>query len=287
MNLPLVSVVIPAYNAEQWIADAIRSVQAQTLKDWELIVVNDGSTDDTSRVASSFVDGRIQILDRPNGGVSAARNTGIERSNGALITFLDADDAMEPTNLAEKYSVMQEAQVDWVFGDLLLCDPQLIPLGQTMNGTDGDVVRTILLGIEPAVPASCSNALLKRSCFDSGFRFDIGLSNAADQHFSLYMAKFHPYFHVPKALNKYRVLPTSMSRNVDLYAADHIRLLTKAEEMGLLADPKLAQEVWSNAFWSIGGSFWKKGKTPLKAMSYLIRSVCRDPRVLVRRVQRS
>jgi glycosyltransferase involved in cell wall biosynthesis len=287
MTEPTVSVVIPAYNAERWLGEAVRSVQAQTMTEWELIIVNDGSSDDTSKVARAFGDERVRVIDKPNGGVSSARNTGLDLAKGVCIAFLDADDAMEPTNLAEKYNVLRNEAVEWVFGDLLLCDPNMASLDRVLKGTDGDVVRTILLGIEPAVPASCSNALLKRACFDSGFRFDTELSNAADQHFSLFMARHFRYAHLPKALNRYRVLSDSMSRNVDLYAADHIRLMHRAVDMGLLNDPAMAREVWSNAYWSIGGSYWKNAGTPLKAVPYLIRSILRDPRVLMRRLKRS
>lgn len=287
MTQPLVSVIIPAYNAEKWLGEAVRSVLAQTLTEWELIIVNDGSSDGTSDVARAFGDERILVMEKPNNGVSSARNCGLEQATGDCIAFLDADDAMEPSNLDEKYEILRKGDVEWVFGDLLLCDPDMGSLHRILKGTEGDVVRTILLGVESAVPASCSNALLKRSCFDSGFRFDPELSNAADQHFSLFMAQHFRYRHLPKALNKYRVLTDSMSRNVDLYAADHIRLIGKAEGMGLLHDPELARQVWSNAYWSIGGSYWRNAQTPMKSIPYFFRAVFRDPRVLLRRVQRT
>lgn len=288
MNDPRVSVIIPAYNAAGFIGDAIRSVLDQTFTDLEVIVVNDGSQDGTSAVAHALADTRVRVLDQANGGVSAARNAGLAMARGAFIGFLDADDAMEPTNIMEKLAVMErEHLVDWVFGDLILCDEKLVPTGRIMKGTDGDVVRTILLGIDPAVPAMCSNALLRRSCFNDGFRFDTGLSNAADQHFALTMAHRHRYLHLSRPLDRYRVLPGSMSRNVALYEADHLRLVQKAQAMGLLNDPDLRRQCLSNAHWSIAGSWWVDGRSPRKALPHLIKAAMIDPMILLRRLQRS
>jgi len=288
MNDPKVSVIIPAYNAARYIGDAIRSVQAQTFPDLELIIVNDGSQDGTLAQAHAVADARVRVLDQANGGVSSARNTGLAAARGAFIGFLDADDAMEPTNLMEKLAVLErERDVDWVFGDLLLCDERLVPTGRILKGTDGDVVRTILFGIETAVPAMCSNALLRRSCFNDGFRFDTGLSNAADQHFALMMAHRHRYVHLPRPLDRYRILPGSMSRNVALYEADHLRLMQRALAMGLLSDPELRRECLSNAHWSIAGSWWVDGRSPLKALPHLVKAAMLDPRIFVRRMRRA
>ena len=91
------SVIIPVYNGEKFVADAIQSVLAQTVKDWELIVVNDGSRDGTQAVLGRFSDDpRIHILQQANGGVSAARNAGIAAARGEYLTLLDADDLWYP-----------------------------------------------------------------------------------------------------------------------------------------------------------------------------------------------
>ncbi|MEM6755640.1 MAG: glycosyltransferase [Planctomycetota bacterium] len=92
---PLVSAVIPAYQSERWIADAINSVLAQDYPKIETLVVDDGSTDRTAEIAESF-GGSVRVMRQPNGGVSAARNTGIARANGDLIALLDADDIWVP-----------------------------------------------------------------------------------------------------------------------------------------------------------------------------------------------
>jgi glycosyltransferase involved in cell wall biosynthesis len=99
---PTVSVVIPAYNAAQFLPAAIASVQAQTLTDWELLIIDDGSIDHTAAVVQPFLqrDRRIQLIRQTNQGVSAARTHGVEHSQGDLIAFLDADDLWLPHKLA-------------------------------------------------------------------------------------------------------------------------------------------------------------------------------------------
>lgn len=283
---PLISVIVPAYNAEPYLGEALRSVLSQTCADLELIVVNDGSTDKTGDVARSFTDPRVLVLDRRNGGVSSARNAGLDVARGSFIAFLDADDAMEPTNLSEKLEALVRTGSDWVYGDLLICDERLRSTGRVLRGTDDDVARTILLATDTAVPAMCSNALLKRSCFDAGYRFPLHLSNAADQHFALAMAQAFTYHHLPRALDRYRVLPKSMSRNVALYEADHQRLFKEAERLGLMMDARFARTCRSNLHWSIGGSWWLDGRSPLRALPHFLRAVLTDPLIIVRRLRR-
>lgn len=92
-----ISVVLPVYNGELYIARSIRSVQKQTCDNWELLVVNDGSQDNTERIVQDFVgrDARIRLITQENQGVSVARNRGIDEMSGDLLMFLDADDWLE------------------------------------------------------------------------------------------------------------------------------------------------------------------------------------------------
>lgn len=100
--MPFVSVIIPAYNAERWLDDSLGSVLAQSFDDWEAVVVNDGSTDNTVEVASNYAnqDKRIRVISQENGGISAARNTGIDNARGRYVFFLDADDRLPGEALA-------------------------------------------------------------------------------------------------------------------------------------------------------------------------------------------
>jgi glycosyltransferase involved in cell wall biosynthesis len=108
---PVVSVVVPAYNVADFLGECIDSVKNQTYSDWELIVVNDGSKDNTLEVAKSSVgdDQRINVIDQENGGVSAARNAGLTAAKGRYVAFLDGDDYWEATFLEKLVMAISDA----------------------------------------------------------------------------------------------------------------------------------------------------------------------------------
>ncbi|MEN0054041.1 MAG: glycosyltransferase [Mucilaginibacter sp.] len=99
-NSPLVSVCMPAYNADKYIAEAVQSVLSQSYTNWELIIVNDGSTDDTATVLGQFTDPRIRIYEQQNSGQCAAANRAFSFSKGRFIKFMDADDMISPGYIA-------------------------------------------------------------------------------------------------------------------------------------------------------------------------------------------
>ncbi len=97
---PRVSIIIPCYNAERWVAATLESALAQTWPEKEIIVVNDGSTDGSAAAARAFAARGVRIIDQPNRGASAARNTGLRAARGDFIQFLDADDLLAPDKIA-------------------------------------------------------------------------------------------------------------------------------------------------------------------------------------------
>ena len=167
MNKPVVSVVIPAYNSADVLGRAIDSVMNQTFTDWELVVVDDGSTDDTSAVLDSYrerLGGRLVAVRQRNSGASVARNTGIEKSKGTFIAFLDADDVFIPTKLARQveffekcpdcglvYSDCAYVDLDGVYHESSFRD--LNPVAANMPGNE----------IAPGL-ICCGNELFDRMC---------------------------------------------------------------------------------------------------------------------------
>lgn len=109
---PMISVIIPAYNAEQTLERACRSVWNQTYPNVELVVVDDGSTDGTPQLLDSLAAGReqVQAIHQKNGGVCSARNTGLDRAKGDFLCFLDADDELTPRALESLYEIMEKTQ---------------------------------------------------------------------------------------------------------------------------------------------------------------------------------
>lgn len=119
-RVPTISVIIPGYNNGQFIAETIQTVRQQTLPPDEIIVVDDGSSDNTEAVVRSILDDRIQYVRQPNSGVSVARNNGLERATGEFVSFLDADDRWRPETLRTQWSLMEsEPQLICCFGNFV------------------------------------------------------------------------------------------------------------------------------------------------------------------------
>jgi len=115
----LVSVIIPTYNYGRFVSEAIRSVQAQSYPELEIIVIDDGSEDNTREVLASIEDSRLRVFHKANEGVSVARNTGIEMSNGEFMAFLDADDVWRPDKLELQLAMFKaEPSLGLAFSDL-------------------------------------------------------------------------------------------------------------------------------------------------------------------------
>lgn len=113
-NDPLVSVVIPAYNASEWIGSSIQSVLSQTCANLEILVIDDGSTDDTYERVSAFSDPRLCVLHQDNAGAAAARNRGLREMRGDLVQFLDADDILSPDKIRAQVAALADAPRDAV-----------------------------------------------------------------------------------------------------------------------------------------------------------------------------
>lgn len=113
----LVSIVVPAYNVEQFISETLESIQRQTFTNWEAIIVDDGSSDNTVEVVQNFIqhDNRFRLICQPNGGVSKARNTGLLAALGTYLSFLDGDDMWKPTFLAELLSTFQANDINMAY----------------------------------------------------------------------------------------------------------------------------------------------------------------------------
>ena len=132
--MPTVSAIIPAYNQGHYLGKAIQSVLDQTFADFEIIVVDDGSTDDTRAVARSFADPRVRYVYQQNAGLSAARNTGIRYAEGSFLTFLDSDDLFLPEKLAillAKFAA--EPELGFCAGQAILIDENDHRIGEIFD----------------------------------------------------------------------------------------------------------------------------------------------------------
>jgi glycosyltransferase involved in cell wall biosynthesis len=177
-----ISVIIPAYNSEKTILATITSVQNQTFTDWEIIIINDGSTDNTLEVVEKIQDERIKIYSYENGGLSTARNRGITQAKGEFISFLDADDLWSPDKLELQLKALQENPTAGVAYSLVVsglekADNLFTFIEGNKTIYHGDVYRQLLLKNF----ISCgSNILVRRAAIESVGIFDLQLKSCED-----------------------------------------------------------------------------------------------------------
>lgn len=131
-----ISIIIPVYNAEKFLCKTIESVLAQTFQDWELILIDDASTDDSRKVAEYFtkIDSRIRLIPfRTNFGVATARNAGIKAARGRFVCFLDADDLWNPEKLERQLAFMREKNCAFSFTNYEFADENGKSTGKTVT----------------------------------------------------------------------------------------------------------------------------------------------------------
>jgi|SRR5579859_5860201 len=165
-----VSVVIPAYNAAKWIASTLDSVLAQDFQDFEVIVVNDGSTDLTASILANYT--RINCLHKTNGGLGSARNAGIRAAQGEYIAFVDADDLWLPSKLTLQVQLLEQTQLAWAYCDGYIFDSDTGTVssvfGRTRRFHSGDILCQLF--IENFIPSP--TPLIRRNVFDEVGLFD-------------------------------------------------------------------------------------------------------------------
>ncbi|MGG6293240.1 glycosyltransferase family 2 protein [Leptolyngbya sp. AN02str] len=210
--MPKVSVIIPAYNAMAYLPETVESVLHQTLQDFEILIVNDGSRDRIEEWATTLTDPRIKLITQANAGVSVARNTGIAAAQGDYIAFLDADDLWEPTKLEKQAKRLDEQpEVGLVYTWTLLVTDKGEPT-EVMVAFDieGDVWEKLLV---QDMMSNCSSAMVRRSCFDEVGVFDPSFSYCADRDMWTRIASRYHFAAVKEPLTLYRRHPSSMSKN--------------------------------------------------------------------------
>jgi hypothetical protein len=216
---PVASVVIPACNAEATLAATLESALAQTCRDIEIIVVNDGSHDRTSQIAAAYAarDPRLRLVEQPNGGVARARNRGVTEARGAFVAPLDADDLWRPEKLASQLDTFRRGgpNVGLVYSWSLLIDADGQVTGALAPAQiEGYVLHRLLAwnfvgnGSAPLLPTE----LLRRHGYDPSLR-DAGCEGGEDYLMQLRIAREHAFACAPGYLIGYRRTPDSMSAN--------------------------------------------------------------------------
>lgn len=231
VNVPdndLVSVVMPLYNGERYVAEAIASVQAQTDPRWELLVIDDGSTDHGPAIVASMAksDARIRLIRTKNAGAAAARNTGLDAARGGFLTFLDCDDWWQPRAIALLRAVCVEHGAAYGHYDVV--------------GPTGERLVTQRIGLpkvglqellEKHAVWTCAN-MMRRDVLGSD-RFDLGQVGYEDHDLWLRLAHRGVVWHeVDEVIAMYRIRPASHSKN-------HVNTLTGAQRAQMRAYERL------------------------------------------------
>lgn len=219
MTQPAVSVMMPAYNAAEFIAQAIESVLAQSFHDWELIIVDDGSRDDTYAIAAGYQDPRIRIIRQENGGEAVARNTALRHMRGELVAFLDADDLFLPDHLALTVAYLQaNPQHDAVYSDGFYCNTQgerLKPLSTDRRGPfSGDIFEEVVRASDVFGPPTC--VLLRRNLITQhDLQFDPEIVIGPDWDFMTRYSEQGQFGAITAHTCLYRVHQTNVTLRVD------------------------------------------------------------------------
>lgn len=231
--MPEVSIIMPAYNAERYIGEAIDSVLAQTLADWELIVVDDGSTDRTPVILRYIGDARVRILHQKNQGPASARNAGLEAANGTYVAFLDADDLYLPSALADLAEYLDtHPECDIVYSDGIMCDQDKRPLMTLSEHRPGSYTGRVLeqLVLSNSVIAVPICTLTRKTLLDAHrLRFDHELDSLEDSYFWVEAARYAYFGYLDRVTSIYRIHQTNISLTTDHKARAERELVAQSK----------------------------------------------------------
>ena len=223
--MPKISVIMPVYNGERFIVDAIDSLLSQTQQDWELIVVDDGSSDNTPSLLQRYTEPRISVVRQQNQGEAEARNAGLARATGEYVAFLDADDLYLLNALNDLGQYLDEyPDVDSVYSDGYFCDEQgqvLMRLSEHRIGFyTGMILDQIVMSASIITFPVCT--MTRRATIEQfGIRFDPTLIIGTDWDFWIHLARYARFGYLDRITCKYRVHETNITRTTVLDRRRH------------------------------------------------------------------
>ncbi len=276
-SAPLVSVVIPAYNAAATLDETLRSARAQTHRALEIIVVNDGSTDQTRAIAQQHaaVDDRVQILDQDNAGLAAARNSGWRRAQSDLIAFLDADDLWARRKIERQVDALRAGgkKVGLVYcGSVRIDADGVVTSRWAVPHCEGDVLAQLFTG---NFVGNGSVVLVRRQALIDANGFETALRAADAQGCEDYLlqcriAEKYPFAVVPEHLVGYRHLPNNMSSNRPRMLRSWMLVVDEMRSRHPQHGDALSSGLRNYAHWIIQDAMSRRGFGQLPAVVRLI-----------------
>src|SRR5436190_1386178 len=275
MQNHLVSIIIPAYNAALYIEETIQSIYQQSHQAWEVIIVNDGSTDRTAEIIKSFKDPRVQCITQKNAGVAAARNKGLHFAKGEFVVFFDADDIMTPEFLIERVkALVGDIKIGYVGGMV-----ETFPVNTKIKrAAASDPVNEILFFNASFATVPSNYMFRKKILIDNDIKFNRELSSSADRFFILEVSRITRGKNLAGENGKllYRFTSQSMSNNVTPgLIMDNEKFYYELKRKNLLPEGKV-QKFKSFYFLSLAKGFglvkhWKR------VLKYLVMSFVNHP----------
>lgn len=311
--MPKVSVIIPAYNCESFIGRAVQSVLDQHHRDLEVIVINDGSTDNTLQALAPFLD-RICLLQQKNAGVAAARNTGLRVAGGDLVAFLDADDWWVPSRLSVQLATLKHfPEAGMVFSDFAVADSTgacLMPRGIrwkyasirnehsapwhkifsnsiTVHWDGSEIGRHQAVAYQGRIAQwlFCGNfintcsVLLRREVIERLGEFDQTLDTEEDYDYWLRVANEWPLVYVDAPLTIFRKSSGQLTRpdQIERIIQNALRVVQRASiQMAAKLDPEIISSRLSRMYLSLGVIALRSGRSA-DALNYLKQSLLHRP----------
>jgi glycosyltransferase involved in cell wall biosynthesis len=291
----LVSVVVPAYNSATTLDATLRSIADQTMRDLTVMVIDDGSSDDTVDVAEAFASGdrRFSVLTKKNGGAAAARNTGLAAARGEFVAFLDSDDLWLPGKLDSQLAVFRaRPEVGVSQTGVIHADTRLQPLF-VERCTPGPMDPMEVLRFRN-LPGFASTVMIRRSSVPLLGEFDAGLAILEDWEFALRATIRSVLWSIAEPLSIYRAHPGNRSRDLDLHIEPGMTVLDR-----LFADPELdpsvrrgRNEAYARMYLMFAGGAFRVGRWGA-LLRWGVKALVTDPRMVgymaalpLRRLQR-
>jgi glycosyltransferase involved in cell wall biosynthesis len=214
VKFPLVSIIMPVYNGEKYIREALQSVLNQSWDDWELVVVDDGSTDQTAKIVQSILDKRVKYFHQNNQGQTSALNYGLSLSSGDYITTLDADDWLPQDSIRTRAEFLnQNPAMHVVYGDgnYLTEDGSVIKQfsKQMPNGIGGDIYKVLI--VSPFYGTGASVLVRRKVLDDFEIRYDEELVWCQDWDFYIRLAEVSDFGYVDSITINYRIHQEGMT----------------------------------------------------------------------------
>lgn len=273
---PFFSVIIPAYNRAHLISKAIASVLAQTFEEWELIIVDDGSTDNTKEVVRSFADARIIYLYQENAERCAARNNGIKKAKGVYICFLDSDDYYLPLRLALLHQQLKVTDFPVAaFYTELVVEKNGMFINREERKNEGSPFDHLALSVIHSQQTCIHHRILEK------FQYDIRFHIGEDMELWLRMADSYPLIFLPNQQTVVVLDHDDRSVNVQQFNMykDQLRMLNHVfseEHAGHQVSEKIKKQLISAAYFGMAKFFIYKSKS-IMALKNLVFAILKDP----------